>query len=187
MSHAIQTRNLYAAIEALPQDLTGELIHGQVHTQPRPSGPHALASSRLGMRIGAGYDLGSGGPGGWWIIDEPEIHFDRDSEVLVPDLAGWRRERMPALPLDQRFEVVPDWICEILSPATASKDREVKMPIYAQYGVVYAWIIDPTKRVIEVYVQSAQDWTLQAAYTAEQTLRAVPFEAAAFQVAALWE
>jgi Uma2 family endonuclease len=106
---------------------------------------------------------------------------------LVPDLAGWRRERMPELPADQRFEVVPDWICEILSPATASKDRGIKMPVYARYGVTYAWIIDPAKRLVETYAHRAQAWSLQTVYTAEQMLRAAPFEAAAFRVAALWE
>jgi len=173
-------------IEALPEGVTGELIGGQLHTQPRPSGPHALAGSNLGMELGPPYGRGRGGPGGWWIIDEPELHFVRDAEVLVPDLAGWHRERMPSLPQDQRFEVVPDWVCEILSPATASRDREVKMPVYARYGVAYAWLVDPGPKTLEAYALRDGDWVLQAGYTAEDMVSAAPFEEARFRVEALW-
>ena len=134
--------SLYDQLLALPDTLTGEILNGQLHTQPRPSGPHGRATARLDRTIGRGYDDGEGGPGGWWIFIEPEVHFVRDVEVLVPDLAGWRRERMPEIPQGHRFEIVPDWICEILSPSTASKDREIKMPIYAHYGVRYAWLLD---------------------------------------------
>jgi len=179
-------RTLYEAIEALPEGVTGEIIHGQMHTQPRPSGPHALASSRMGMRLGQSYDMGSGGPGGWWIIDEPEVHFQRDTEILVPDLAGWRRERMPELPTDQRFEVVPDWVCEVLSPATASKDRDVKMPVYAGYGVGHVWLVDPRNQTLETYRRDGPDWTLLAAYAGEDTVSAAPFPEARFRIADLW-
>lgn len=119
---------LYERLAALPEGLTGEILNGQLHTQPRPSGPHCRTSVRLDRTIGRGYDDGADGPGGWWILIEPEVHFVRDQEVAVPDLAGWRRERMPSIPEGHRFEVVPDWVCEILSPSTASKDREIKLP-----------------------------------------------------------
>lgn len=187
MSGAIAMRDLYAAIEALPEGVTGEIIDGQLHTQPRPAGRHALAGSNLGIEIGGRYSRGRGGPGGWWIIDEPELHFVRNAEVLVPDLAGWRRERMPELPEDQRFEVVPDWVCEILSPATASKDREVKMPVYARYGVRHAWIVDPRERTLEAYEQRDGAWELLAAYAEADEVSVAPFEAAVFRVGALWE
>jgi len=187
MSHAARTRRLYAALEALPEGVTGELIAGQLHTQPRPAGRHIGAASRLGMRLGGAYDdFGFGGPGGWWNLVEPEIHFVRDTEVLVPDLAGWRRERMPELPADQRFEVVPDWGCEILSPATASKDREVKMPLYARYGVACAWVVDPAARTLEAYLLRAGRWVLEARFETEQTVEAAPFEAARFRLETLW-
>jgi len=134
---------LYESLEALPEGMTGEILNGQLHTQPRPAGPHAHAAIQLGIPIARGYGDGIDGPGGWWILIEPEVHFVYDTEVTVPDLAGWRRERMPYLPEGHRFEVVPGWVCEILPPSTASKDHEVKMPLYARYGVRHAWLIDP--------------------------------------------
>ena len=133
----------YARLLALPETLVGEIIDGELHTRPRPAGLHASASSVLGMDIGSAFHSGRGGPGGWWIIDEPEVHFIRDTEVLVPDLAGWRRERMPSLPQDHRFEVVPDWVCEVLSPGTAKKDCVLKMKVYASHGVACLWLVDP--------------------------------------------
>jgi len=115
------------------------------------------------------------------------VHFARDTEVLVPDLAGWRRERMPALPEDQRFEVVADWVCEVLSSATASRGREVKMPVYARYGVAHAWIVDPNGCTLEAYVLRGGEWALQARYEPEDTVQAAPFEAATFRVETLWQ
>jgi len=129
---------LYESLEALPEGVTGEILNGQLHAQPRPTVPHAIAGSVLGTKLLNPFQIGDGGPGGWWIIDKPEIHFARNTEVTVPDLAGWRRKRMPYPPEGNRIEVIPDWVCEILSPSTASKDREVKMPLYARYGVPYA-------------------------------------------------
>jgi Uma2 family endonuclease len=112
----VRTRpTLYDQLEALPEGLNGEILNGQIHTQPRPSGRHGLAESSLIDELVGPFQKGRGGPGGWWIIGEPELHFIRDTEVDVPDLAGWRRERMPRIPEDQRFTVVPDWVCEILS------------------------------------------------------------------------
>ncbi len=186
MAEATRLQTLYDAIEELPEGVTGELINGQLHTQPRPTGSHALASSNLGIDIGSRYSRGRGGPGGWWIIDEPEVHFVRNEEILVPDLAGWRRERMPQLPEDQRFEVVPDWVCEILSPATASKDREIKLPIYAHYGVGYAWLIDPEAGSLEAYHWADGSWNIIASYRDDDAVDASPFPEAGFQVADLW-
>ncbi len=121
---------LYEQLESLPEGLTGEILNGQLHAQPHPAGPHGRASVVLDRAIGRSYDDGEG-PGGWWLFIEPEVHYVRDCEVAVPDLAGWRRTRMPRIPGDHRFEVTPDWICEILSPSTASKDREIKTPTMA--------------------------------------------------------
>jgi Uma2 family endonuclease len=141
---------LYQQLSDLTENLVGEIIGGELHSQPRPTGPHALSQSTLGMDIGSAYQRGRGGPGGWWIIDEPELHFVRDTEVLVPDIAGWRRDRMPQLPRDHRFEVSPDWVCEVLCPATARKDRIVKMPVYARYGVAWLWLVDPLQFTLPV-------------------------------------
>lgn len=187
MSEPARIQTLYAAIEALPEGVTGEIIDGQLHTQPRPAGPHAVAGSNLGVELGAPYGRGRGGPGGWWIIVEPEIHFILDTEILVPDLGGWRRERMPSFPEDQRFQIEPDWVCEILSPSTASKDREIKLPVYARYGVSHAWLVDPGQQTIETFALVDGEWARQHFFEAEQTITAAPFEAAAFRVGSLWE
>ena len=147
-----ETAEKFATYEDLfevPDNLVAEIIYGHLYTSPRPAPRHARASSILGAKVTDPYDVGNGGPGGWWIIIEPEVHFIRDTEVLVPDIAGWRRQRMPDIPRDHRFEVVPDWVCEILSPSTAGKDREIKLPIYAHYGVQYVWLVDPLARTLE--------------------------------------
>ncbi|MCO6440316.1 MAG: Uma2 family endonuclease [Nitrococcus mobilis] len=176
MPNPAHLRSLYEAIEALPDGVVGELINGQLYTQPRLSGRHALTASNLGADLVNPFSRGRGGPGGWWIIDEPEVHLVRDAEVLVPDLAGWRRERMPHIPDDQRFTVVPDWVCEILSPSTASKDREVKLPMYARYGVRHAWLIDPMARRLEVLALENGQWVTVASFGDEGPICAPPFE-----------
>lgn len=112
--------------------------------------------------------------------------FVRRTEVFVPDLAGWRRERMPEIPPDPHFEVVPDWICEILSPSTRSTDREVKMPLYARYGVTDAWIIDPDAKTLEAYELRGAQWAQLGVYGADDTAAAAPFEVATFRVGDLW-
>ena len=186
MQTAPVEEGLYEQLAKLPDNLTGEIINGRLYTQPRPAPPHALASSSLGMQIGSPYHLGQGGPGGWWILDEPEIHFVRDTEVLVPDLAGWRRERMPSIPRDQRFEVVPDWVCEVLSPGTAKKDRAVKMPGYARYGVPYLWLVDPLARTLEAYTLENGRWLVQGVYTDEADARIPPFTDIPLALTELW-
>jgi Uma2 family endonuclease len=110
----------------------------------------------------------------------------RDTEVLVPDIAGWRRERMPVLPDGHRFETVPDWVCEVLSPSTESKDREIKMPIYAQYGVAYAWLVDAKRRTLEAFALSQGRWELIAGAEGEQTVTLPPFEAMRLELSSLW-
>jgi Uma2 family endonuclease len=183
---AVESLTLYDRLQALPEGLTGEILNGQLHAQPRPAGPHARAESVLQIEIGGPFDRGKGGPGGWWILMEPELHFVRDTEVCVPDLAGWRRTRMAEIPRDQRFEVVPDWICEILSPSTESKDRQVKMPIYAHYGVAFAWLIDPLKRVLEVFELDGDDWKNVGLWRGEAEVVAPPFESVPFNLGGLW-
>ncbi len=179
--------DLYAELEALPENLTGEIINGQLYTQPRPANRHALAGSNLGGELYSPYHRGRGGPGGWWILDEPEIHFIRDTEVLVPDLAGWRRERMPRLPKDQRIQVVPDWVCEILSPSTARKDRMTKMPVYARYGVPYLWLVDPLARTLEAFALREGRWTVMGQFQDQAIVSVQPFQEIGLELDALWE
>lgn len=177
---------LYERLLALPDHVRGELLNGQLHTQPRPSGRHGLAGSGLNIDIGGPFGLGRGGPGGWWIIPEPEVHFVRDVEVAVPDLAGWRRERMPSVPEDQRFEVVPDWVCEILSPSTAKKDRVIKLPLYARYGVAHAWLVDPLGRTLEAFELRDKLWALIATHQDDALVRVPPFDAIELPLSDLW-
>lgn len=178
--------SLYDRLEALPEGLTGEILNGQLHTHPRPAGPHALAESNLQIELGGPFGKGRGGPGGWWIIVEPEIHFVLDTEVTVPDLAGWRRERMPQVPEDHRFEIVPNWICEILSPSTESKDRRIKMPIYARYGVRFAWLIDPLQRNLEAFGLDGEDWRPLGTWRGVESVAVPPFESVPLNLGDLW-
>jgi Uma2 family endonuclease len=177
MSAAVKETSLYEQLMNLPENVTGEIINGELYTFTRPAGPHASATSALGMDVGSAYHRGRGGPGGWWILDEPEIHFVRDLEVLVPDIAGWRRERMPVLPQDHRFEVVPDWVCEVLSPSTYKKDRVIKMKVYAQYGLAHLWLIDPLARILEAYSLDNGHWTVAGLYQGTDEVTAAPFDA----------
>ncbi|WP_437525231.1 Uma2 family endonuclease [Sorangium sp. So ce726] len=187
-----QRRATYADLEAAPPNKVAELIRGVLHVLPRPAPRHANASSVLGIKIGGPFGLGDGGPGGWWILDEPELHFpDPDApgeiDALVPDLAGWRRERMPELPQTAHFALAPDWICEVLSPSTASVDREEKMPIYAREGVRHAWLVDPIARTLEVLsLVSGRGWGPAAVHRDAARVRVEPFEAVELDLSVLW-
>ena len=178
--------DLYAQLNELPAHQTGEILNSRLYAHPRPAGPHALASSSLGGEIHGPYQLGKGGPGGWWILDEPEIHFMRNVEVCVPDLAGWRRERMPRIPRGHRFEIVPDWICEVLSPATARLDRVVKRQIYARFGVAYLWLVDPIERTLEAFALRDGFWLVIALHQEDERARIAPFEEMELNLLDLW-
>lgn len=174
----------YEDLLALPEKVVGEIICGRLVTHPRPGPRHTRAYSALGVEIGGAYDRGVGGPGGWWILDEPELHLDAD--VLVPDLAGWRRERMPRLPQTAWFELAPDWICEILSPSTARIDRVEKLPIYSRHSVGHVWLIDPDQRTLEVFENRAERWTLLVALADDARVSQPPFGETSFELSALW-
>ena len=186
MKPSANSDDVYAQLEALPEHLTGEIINGRLYTQPRPAGPHAGAGSGLGGELYGPYHRGRGGPGGWWILDEPEIHFIRDTEVLVPDLAGWRRKRLPRLPRDHRFQVVPDWVCEILSPSTARTDRVTKTPVYARYGVPFLWLVDPLAHTLEAFALHEGRWTVIGLFQEQDAVTVEPFTAIALELGALW-
>ena len=174
----------YEDLLDLPEHHIGEIIYNVLYSQPRPAPKHARAYSVLGGQLGGSFDWGGGDGSDWWIIDEPELHID--DHILVPDLAGWKRERMPALPETAWFDVVPDWICEILSPSTARKDRMVKMPLYAELGVKYFWLIDPDLQTLEVYQLENQRWTLIASLTDDDPVKVAPFDAVEFSLGGLW-
>jgi Uma2 family endonuclease len=174
----------YQDLERVPDLYVAEIVDGELHASPRPASPHGRASSRLSMAVGAPYDLGHGGPGGWWIRNEPELHLGGD--VLVPDLAGWRRTRMPREPNAAYFTLAPDWICEVLSPSTASLDRVKKLAIYARAGVAHAWLIDPIERMLEVLVLSGERWSILASHAGAEVVCAEPFTGISIELHALW-
>jgi len=177
-------RATYEDLLAAPKHLVAEIIDGHLVTQPRPASLHARASTRLGMKLGGPFDLGEGGPGGWILLDEPEVHLHGD--VLVPDLAGWRRERMPVLPDAPAFELPPDWVCEVLSPSTAAVDRAEKMPIYARERVGHVWLVDPIARTLEACRLENGRWMLLGTWRDDARLRAEPFAAFELELASLW-
>ena len=174
----------YEDLFDLPDHVIGEILHGQLVTQPRPAPRHALAASVIGDEFVSPYQRGRGGPGGWWILDEPELHLDR--HILVPDLAGWRRERLPQLPEEAYFNMAPDWICEVLSPATARTDRAVKMPIYAGQSVHWLWLVDPDNRILEVYRLLDGHWLLEQTWQNDDIVKAPPFDQVSMNLNDLW-
>ncbi len=174
----------YDDLLKLPEHVMGEIVGGELFVNPRPASPHARVSSVLGVDLGGPFDRGRGGPGGWWILFEPELHLGGD--VMVPDLAGWRREQMPSIPDVAYFELAPDWVCEIVSPGTARLDRTRKMPAYAASDVAFAWIIDPGARTLEVFVLIDGSWRIEATYAQSDRARAVPFDAIELDLGALW-
>jgi Uma2 family endonuclease len=176
----------YEDLLAVPRHLIAEIIHGALVTQPRPAAPHALAASILGSElVGPFHRATGGGPGGWVILYEPELHL-RGGHVLVPDLSGWRRERMPRIPDAAAFELAPDWVCEVLSPSTGATDRAEKMPIYAAEHVRHAWLVDPLLRTLEGYRLEGTHWTLLGTWRDDALVRVEPFDAIELELAALW-
>lgn len=184
MAEPAERRATYADLEAVPPHLVAEIIHGALVTHPRPSPRHAGATFALGSRLGPGYQDGSGGPGGWIFFSEPELHIG--GNVVVPDLAGWRRERMPVFPQKAFFELPPDWVCEVLSDATERYDKNAKREIYAEAGVSFLWLLDPRSKLLEVFQLAAGKWLLFQTFTGGDTVCAVPFEATPFPLGQLW-
>ena len=184
MGDPARRRATYDDVLAAPAHVVAELVDGVLYTNPRPAALHALAASTLGMEIGSPFSRGRGGPGGWIILDEPELHLHGD--VLVPDLAGWRRERMPEVPHAAAFELAPDWVCEVLSPSTAVLDRAQKMPVYAREGVGHLWLVDPVLRTLEAYRRVDAQWLTLGTWSEPGDVRIEPFEAVAWPLGALW-
>lgn len=174
----------YQDVLDAPPNMVAELVNGALHLQPRPAARHGLAASNLGGEIVGPYGRGRGGPGGWWIIDEPELHYVE--HVLVPDIAGWRRERMPEFPDTAAFEIMPDWVCEILSPSTRQFDLIEKRPIYAGMGVSHLWLVEPIDRTLEAFELKDGNWTLIAALKNDDAVSVAPFDAIEFPLSALW-
>jgi hypothetical protein len=177
-------RATYDDLLQVPAHRVAEIVDGDLHVSPRPASRHALASSGLGSGLGPPFHHGRGGPGGWWIIDEPELHLGGD--VLVPDLAGWRRERMPEFPDVAAFTLAPDWVCEVVSPSTERLDRAKKMPAYAREKVGHLWLVNPIARTLEVYRRTDEQWLLLGTHEGATRIQAEPFEAVELELGPLW-
>jgi Uma2 family endonuclease len=183
---AITARKLatYDDLLKLPDHQIGEIVDGDLYASPRPAGRHAGCAVELTVEIGDPFQRGRGGPGGWLFLFEPELHLAAD--VLVPDLAGWRRERLPSVPDVPALTVTPDWVCEILSPSTERLDRVRKLPAYARYGVGHAWLVNPSTRTLEVYRRDGDHWLLAGTRADDALVRAEPFEAIELDLLRLW-
>ena len=139
----------YADLEALPANLVGEIVRGALHAHPHPAPRHSRAANRLGTEVTVPFDLGRGGPGGWTFLVEPELHFG--PHVVVPDIGGWKTERLTPFPAKAFIETPPDWLAEILSPSTQALDRTDKLAVYAEFGVKHCWYVDPIAKTLEVF------------------------------------
>ncbi|MCE7028008.1 Uma2 family endonuclease [Jiella avicenniae] len=174
----------YADLEAVDPLLVAEIIDGELVTHPRPVPKHAIAAAELAMEVGDAFGRGRSGPGGWIIVSEPELHLGRN--VVVPDIAGWRKERLPSLPSTAFFEVAPDWVCEVLSPSTERYDRNAKRRIYADAGVGRMWFLDPRAELLETVQLSDGRWVVGPTFDNETEVCAAPFDAIAFPLTILW-
>jgi Uma2 family endonuclease len=174
----------YEDLLKVPEHLVAEILEGELYATPRPAVPHAVAASALGSELGSPFQQGRGGPGGWWILDEPELHLG--SDVVVPDLAGWRRSRVPQLPNVAAMTIAPDWVCEVLSPSTEALDRVPKLRVYAREGVSHVWFVNPRTLTLEVLRLENGRWVVVATHDGDASVRVEPFDAVPLDLFRLW-
>lgn len=178
-------RATYADVEATPENLVAEIIRGELKTHPRPSLRHSGTANAIAAKLTSAFQWHPDGPGGWVFFVEPEIKFG--SDLLVPDVAGWRRERLQTYPETNYFTVVPDWVCEVLSGSTETRDRTVKMRIHAEAKVPHLWLIDPRQQILEAFERGdGANWTWIGGWNSDETVSARPFDAISFSLADLW-
>lgn len=174
----------YEDLLKVPDHLVAEIVDGELFTSPRPASPHAFATGNLYADLMQKFQRGVDGPGGWWFLIEPELHLGRD--IFVPDIAGWRRQRMPFIPNIVGFKIAPDWICETVSPTTAKLDRYRKLPRYAKYEIGHAWIVDPLSSGVEVYRREDEHWALISSHDGSTPIRAEPFHESPINLGDIW-
>jgi hypothetical protein len=184
MENPKKRRATYQDVIDAPEHKVAEIIGGELRLSPRPAGPATAAASALGFGLGPPFNHGRGGPGGWLILWEPELSLGDD--IIVPDLAGWRRDRLPVAPDAANITVPPDWMCEVLSRSTEGVDRAEKMPLYASFGVQYAWLVHPRRRTLEVFALEDGRWLAIAVHKDDDRARVVPFDAIELDLALLW-
>jgi Uma2 family endonuclease len=175
-----------ADLDALPPGVVGEIIEGVLYTMTKPRARHQRTGLGIGRDLSGPFDLGRSGPGGWWIITEPGIELSDETKEIAPDIAGWRRERMPRLPIDEPIRVVPDWVCEILSPTTRRHDLLVKLPYYAKIGVAYHWLVDIEAHVLTAQRLESGRWVTIGMYGDETEARIEPFDTVPLNIASWW-
>ena len=184
--------DLYRRLRALPEAVCGEIIDGSLITSPRPAMPHASGATQMGADLTVRFGRKPGGsdtPGGWWIVGEPELHLILPgvTHVLAPDIAGWRRERLPVMPRAASISLAPDWVCEILSPSTARYDRKTKARIYHDGGVGWRWLVDPEARTVEAYRREGAFWMQLGVWADQEVARIEPFDAVELDLSVWWE
>ena len=171
-----------------PTHVIAEVLGGTLSLMPRPRLSHARAAGELHGELRGPFDRGRGGPGGWLIIEEPELHLGPRPDIAVPDVAGWRRERLPeGFVREAVASLAPDWVCEVLSPSTEVLDRGTKMAIYRREEVRHVWLVSPSLQTLEVYRRHDLGWLLLGTFQGKAEVRAEPFDAVAIELAALWE
>ena len=179
-----------AAFQAAPEETVAEILDGELHLSPRPARPHANVAANLGGILIPPFKFGRGGPGGWVFLDEPELHLGPRPDKLVPDLAGWTRERLPQAvggkDAPAHYGLAPDWACEVLSERTRRRDKGPKMRIYAREGVRHLWHVDPLARTLDIFRLQGSDWLLVHSFSGEERVRAEPFEAIELELPLLW-
>ena len=184
MDPAEKRRATYQDVLDAPEHMVAEIIGGELRLSSRPSGPAKTTASVIGHELGPPFMHGRGGPGGWLILWEPELHLGE--EVVVPDLAGWRCDRLPLVPDAAFITVPPDWVCEVLSRSTEKSDRTEKLPLYAASNVQYAWLVHPRRRTLEAFQLQDGKWRRTAMYTEADRARIEPFDTIEIDLARLW-
>ncbi len=185
MADAAKRRATYDDVLSCPEHVVAEVVFGTLYQSPRPAAVHSLAASAIGEELGPPFKRGRGGPGGWMILDEPEIHLGE--QIVVPDLAGWRRERLPEVPAAAYLELAPDWVCEVLSPSTRALDRGQKLRVYAEHRVGFVWLVEPLEQLVEVLELDGPTYRIVDNAQGDVSVRLKPFDAIEFPLGALWQ
>lgn len=184
MAESARKEATYEDVLNAPEHMVAQVIDGELLLQPRPALLHAAAASALGEELGPPFKRGRSGPGGWMLLFEPELHLAKD--IVVPDLAGWKRERLPAIPDEPYFTLAPDWCCEVLSPSTHRIDRIRKARVYSRERVTHLWFVDPREHLVEVLRLDGETYRIVQSAGGDEVVRFEPFDAIELELAVLW-